>query len=593
MSLHAESIAGILQRYPGRDAAATSEPRGAPMALNSDRRRLLRNTALWAAAIPALPLAAADAKQGASAETIPPISIFNVKHYGATGLKADDARPAIQKAIDACGTAGGGIVYVPPGEYTSGTLYLRSHVRLHLEAGATLYASQDPKDFNADPIASKAALIFGEGLEDITIEGRGTVNGQAEYDWRPDDIQDVFLHRAKSYMQAHGKSIQRPFPKGYPERTVFPHLVWLGKSTNIRITGLSFIYSPSWTMTLYACERLNVDGVFIHTKVGEAVWADGIDMDGCKDVSISNSTIRTGDDCIIFISTENWGPALPCEDITVTNCRLSSSANAIKFSEGNIKGVHRVTIDNCVITDDSSGFAFLSADGGDVSDVIISNLTLNLRRFGWFFGQGSPMGFVLKRRSEWAGKPVQKGGGPSPGSIRNVVIRNLIVHAVGSMHVSGHPDSWLENVTLENIQIFLRTVPSAPFDWAVHAVTFRWAKDLKLKNIEIQWEKPELETWQSAMHLQDVEGLEIDSFKGRQAWPERAVPAIVFDNVKDAMVRNSTADRGTNVFLKVFGNSDEICLFGNDFRRARVPFQLGKGVKVSAVMPVNNIPASE
>ena len=69
--------------------------------------------------------------------------VFNVKDYGATGTKSDNARPALQQAIDACGKAGGGTVYVGPGEYTSGQLHLRSGVRLYLEAGATLFASLD------------------------------------------------------------------------------------------------------------------------------------------------------------------------------------------------------------------------------------------------------------------------------------------------------------------------------------------------------------------------------------------------------------------------------------------------------------------
>ena len=127
------------------------------------------------------------------------IVVFNVKDYGATGTRdPTTARPAIQRAIDACAAAGGGMVYLPPGEYTSGTIHLRSHVRLHIEAGATLFASQDPKAFNGEPLPSKAALIFGEDLEDVSIEGRGTVNGQAEYEWRPDDIEDVFLRDSQA-----------------------------------------------------------------------------------------------------------------------------------------------------------------------------------------------------------------------------------------------------------------------------------------------------------------------------------------------------------------------------------------------------------
>ena len=82
--------------------------------------------------------------------------VFNLKDYGATGTKSDNARPALQQAIDACGKAGGGTVYVGPGEYTSGQLHLRSGVRLYLEAGATLFASLDGAQF--DPAKIRTCL---------------------------------------------------------------------------------------------------------------------------------------------------------------------------------------------------------------------------------------------------------------------------------------------------------------------------------------------------------------------------------------------------------------------------------------------------
>src|SRR5205823_2139045 len=162
--------------------------------------------------------------------------------------------------------AGGGTVLLPPGEYTSGTLHLRSHVRLEIAAGATLFASTNVATYDFGKIPSKAALLFGEDLEDVTIEGGGTVDGQAEHEWR-------------------------------------------------------------------------FDGLYLYTSLKEAVWADGIDMDGCKNISITNCNIETGDDCIIFISVEAWGPALPCENITVSHCRLSSASAGVKFSEGNKAGV--------------------------------------------------------------------------------------------------------------------------------------------------------------------------------------------------------------------------------------------------------------
>ena len=122
------------------------------------------------------------------------IALYNVKDYGATGIKSDNALPAIQKAIDAAAVKGG-TVYLPPGEYTSATIQLRSHVNLYLEAGATLYASERPTDFATQKVKSKEALLFGENLEDISIGGRGTIDGQGKYFWAVDTIERAFSHK--------------------------------------------------------------------------------------------------------------------------------------------------------------------------------------------------------------------------------------------------------------------------------------------------------------------------------------------------------------------------------------------------------------
>src|SRR5260370_25722273 len=116
--------------------------------------------------------------------------VFDVTDYGATGRKSDDARPALQKAIDACGKVGGGRVYVPPGEYTSGQLHLRSGVRLHVEAGATIYATLDGSQYDD---ARKAALIYGEHLHDIPLQGAGTLDGHASYQWHLNNITDHYI----------------------------------------------------------------------------------------------------------------------------------------------------------------------------------------------------------------------------------------------------------------------------------------------------------------------------------------------------------------------------------------------------------------
>lgn len=107
--------------------------------------------------------------QARAQEELRGIPVFNVKAFGATGKKSDNAHAASQKAVDACAAAGGGVVYLPPGEYTLGTIHLRSHVRFFIETGATLYSIKDKNAFDKD------SLFYGEDLVNITLEGRGTV----------------------------------------------------------------------------------------------------------------------------------------------------------------------------------------------------------------------------------------------------------------------------------------------------------------------------------------------------------------------------------------------------------------------------------
>ena len=206
--------------------------------------------------------------------------IFDVKSYGASGKKTDDAKKAIQAAVDACAKAGGGTVVLPPGEYTSGTIHLRSHVRFYIDGGATLYASTKSADFD------KRSLLYAEDAQNITIEGRGTLEGQAAYEWRANkqrynpDIEVNRVH-AQAIADAAGRPLLRPYPTEYRA-----HMILLLRCKDVQIAGLSFLHSRSWTIHPYACERVTIDGIYIYTSPKEAVWADGIDPDGCKDVRI-------------------------------------------------------------------------------------------------------------------------------------------------------------------------------------------------------------------------------------------------------------------------------------------------------------------
>lgn len=501
-----------------------------------DRRRFLVSAATGAATASFFH---EDLLAGMAAQ-VPQLSsqlVYNVKDYGATGSKQNDARPALQQAIDACGKSGGGTVYLPPGEYTSGQLHLRSGVRLYLEAGATLFASLEGRQYDPPP---KSALLIGEDLHDIALEGRGTIDGQASYIWKPNDFNDFYIRPNQLQMEAAGKPLLRAFPSGYPTETVNPRLVLLLRCQDVRIAGLKFIRSRSWTINPYACKRIILDGVYIYSSAKEGVWADGFDPDGCQDVRVANSTIETGDDSIVLWSSNIWGPALPTENVTVTNCRLSSASSALKFCDGNSNAVRRVTVDNVVITNSNRGVAFMVFDGGVVEDVVISNVSIETRRFDWFWwGDGDPIHFNIKRRSEIDG--TERDHEPPAGKIRNVSISNVIAHGSGTSAINGHPDSWLENIHLDNVRLFVSHDPAAPYENTRTAIALRQARNFSIKDSEIRWEQPHAATWRSCLTAEDVEDLRLDTVDVEAA-PASNAPVIELTNATKVTLQSLRAE---------------------------------------------------
>jgi polygalacturonase len=507
--------------------------------------------------------------------------VFNIRDFGATGIKADNARPAVQKAIDACAAAGGGTVLVPAGEYSSGTIHLRSHVRLFLDAGATVFSSKDKTAFDKD------ALLYGEDLVDVAIEGRGAFEGQAGYDWRlSGDFQDDFIRSNQVEMEKLGLPLRRSFPKS----DQLGKMALLLRCRDVRIAGVSFLHSPSWTIHPVQCERLVVDGVYIYSSLKEAVWADGIDPDGCRDVRIANCTIETGDDALVFYSMDWFGPARPCENITVTNCRLSSASSALKFCDGNIAGIRNVTVSNCVITGSNRGIAFMTFDGGPVENVVLSDLVIDCVRHDWFWwGDGEPFHFNIKRRSEvHAGWPKEKDR--AAGAIRNVKIQNVIARGAGASVCNGHPDSWLDGVSFENVKLTIAHDPRFPYDKAVDALTFKQARNLRLRDLEVVWEKPGYGPWRSALRFEEVEGLVLESFHGGPAPDAKGSAAVVFDRVAGATVRASRFVPLTGIGFAIGGaGTKDILFIGNDFRAAKEAFVLGPDISPAVVREAGNV----
>src|SRR6185436_7497046 len=297
-----------------------------------------------------------------------------------------------------------------------------------------------------------------------------------------------------------------------------------------------------------------------------------------------DSVIETGDDALVFYSTNLFGPARPCEDITVTNCRLSSSSSALKFCDGNQNCVRRVVVDNCVITDSNRGIAFMVFDGGYVSDVVLSNLVIDCVRRDWFWwGDGDPLHFNAKRRGE-VDPRVAKPDEPPPGSIRNVLIRNVIARGQGSSLIEGHAESPLENVTIDGLVLHVSSDPSAPYDKTEHALAIRHARNFTLRDVEIVWDAPESAAWRSALAVEDARDLRVEGLSARQA-PSSKVPVVVLERVEGATLRACRALPGTSEFLHLAGDRNrDVLLLGNDLRAAAIPFGADSGAPSADVL---------
>jgi hypothetical protein len=415
-------------------------------------------------------------------------------------------------------------------------------------------------------------------LENVTLEGRGTVDGQAEYDWRLGDLKSPILRPNGLLWRAAGIPLMRTYPK-----QSYPRLVLLIRCKNVRIAGLSFFHSGSYNLVPFDCEHVVIDAVTIRDSITEGVWADGIDPNGCKDLHISNCTIETGDDAIVLWSNNIWGRAMPLENVTITNCRLSSASSALKFCDGNQVAIRNVTVTNCVITNSNRGIAFMDFDGGYVSDVVISNVTIECNRKDWFWwGDGDPIHFNLKRESQVRGTP--KDHEPPTGSIRNVIIQNVIARGPGTSLMSGTSDSWLKSITLDNVKIFVTAESSSPLETTSDAMKIEWVQDLTLRNFQIIWDTPTSEKWTSALHLDHVKDVDFDNVQVRQAPTSPGSAVVVLEHADGIIIRNSRTETGTGTFLEVRGpESQNVEFFANDLRSAQAAFKTTGGASPSQI----------
>ena len=486
---------------------------------------------------------------------------YDVKKFGATGDRKDKATKPFRDAIEACTSNGGGIVNVPAGEYTVGTVQLKDNVTLNLEGGATLFLSQDRDDF----LRGGRAMIYAENAKNIGVTGSGTIDGLARYDFTEMQGVDPEITEAIEIARAAGMDMRRYYRSREAMNTF---LFVINDSTNFLLTGVSIINAPLWTVRLNDCDRVFVRGVYIYSDLEKGVNADGIDICSCKNVTISDSVITTADDAIVLKAIARNGKAAnPVENVTVTNCVLTSSSTGLMIGTETEADIRHVVFNNCVIRNSNKGFGINVQDGATVSDVIFSNLTIETSRRHWnWWGDSEMFKFVLKKRKESS----------RLGKIRNIIVDNIVAQVMGTSTVTGHSDQPLENIRISNVQLSM--VPENAKDKrASHALKIERVKGLKVRDLSIKWDddQPE-EKWGSALVVKNVSDFVIDSFSGRQGLKNGNAPAILMDDVSDGILRESRAPENTNTFVHITGSgTKDIILRDNHVKKAKKDVTFG------------------
>jgi polygalacturonase len=344
---------------------------------------------------------------------------------------------AIQGAIDACAAAGGGTVTVPAGTFKCGSIWLRSHIELHLEAGAVLLASDNIDDYN-EPDAYEQNftlpkedwlpkhLIIAHEVEGCAISGLGTINGNGTA------FSEKFCDYPgyqNGYHWRYGISRLKDAEKKRPGQ-----LICFVECKHVNVRDITICNSPCWSCLIQGSEFVSIHGV----KIFNPVWmlnSDGIDIDASRYVTVSDCIIHTGDDAITLRACEEFikNKDMHCEYVTVNNCVLHTGVCAFRLG-GGTGLIRHARFSNIVVSLCRNIVQFCTAymekGCANIEDVNFSNIS------------ASDTDRVVEAFAR------------NGAYIRNVTMENIRSTGTMKSYLDGEGGS-IENFTLRNIEIRL------------------------------------------------------------------------------------------------------------------------------------------
>jgi polygalacturonase len=387
-----------------------------------------------------------------------PAKVFDVRQFGAQGDGRTVDTAAIQQALDECGKAGGGTVRFPAGTYLSQPISLRSKTMLRLDSGATLKATDDPKDYLPSNVTWEDILqgrskgpfvnfVNGKDLVDVTITGQGKIDGSGARWWEPAE---------EARRKVSGYTLPRP------------NLIRITGCKRLKVTGVTLQNSPKFHLVPEDCEDVLIENVTILAPAG-AANTDAIDPTMCRRVTITKCLIDVGDDNVAIKSGKKMpGREFACEDLTITDC-IFKHGHGLSIGSGTAGGVRNLTVKRCSFEDTQNGIRIKSprGKGGKVENLVYEDITMKNVEGAITFTCYYPK--IPKTDT------AQAVTAETP-SFRNIRIRNLTATSTRAAGVIiGLPESPVSNVVLENVQITAATT----------GLAIRNAKGIQLKKVQV------------------------------------------------------------------------------------------------------------
>ncbi len=470
-------------------------------------------------------------------------------------------------------------MFIPAGEFRSGTIVLLSNVTLHLDAGAILKGSDDLKDYVKEK-EEQFGLVLARNAENIAITGRGILDGNGTYFMDLNkkriepDFDGQYTRQGKSYMYGDKEMGDGPvLPKDRPG-----NMFVLSECRNILIRDVIIKDSPMWTIHIADSAHIFISNIQIDNGISYAN-ADGIHFTTSRNIHISNCDIKGGDDGIVV---RGVGPKKGIsENITVNNCTIQSRSSGIRIGNGD-NTMRNLVFQNLVIYGSNRGIGLFTRDKGNIENAVFSNITIETRlHTGHWWGHGEPIHISAVPGFE----------GVEVGVIKNVRFSDIVARSESGILVWGLPESRIQNLSFDHIRLQILPSPLAAtyggnfdlrntltlemgiFKHDIPAIYCRYVQGLKIQDFELSWVDPLADYLSHGIECEYFEDVTIDGFKGRQGAKAPNGAAIALEHGKTVSIRNSQAVDGTDTFLLVSDVLDQRLFVNNDLSKAKIAFR--------------------